>query len=129
MSTMSKPTLILINGGWHSPSCWQKYLVPAFESKGYKCVVPQMVYGNTDVPLPNIKLAIEQVAGLISTETSQGNDVVLINHSFGGSVGCSAVRGFSRNDPSRLTPGHSSGHVIGIAQICAFLGRKEFLAS
>jgi hypothetical protein len=52
-------------------------------------------------------------------ETTKGNDVIMVNHSFGGVVGCSAVKGFTAKDSSKL--GSAKGQVVGIIEICAFM--------
>jgi hypothetical protein len=57
-----------------------------------------------------------QIQDIISTETSAGRDVVMINHSFGGVVGCSAISGFTAAKPNKLT---GNGKVIGVIQMCA----------
>jgi hypothetical protein len=59
---------------------------------------------------------IAQVQDIISTEASAGRDVVMINHSFGGVVGCSAINGFTAANPNKLT---ENGKVIGVIQMCA----------
>ncbi|KAF2099550.1 alpha/beta-hydrolase [Rhizodiscina lignyota] len=119
----AKPTLILIHGAWHTPTCWNKYVVPQLEAQGYKCVAEQILFSNTVEPLPSIKHAIEQVQGLIEAEVSQGRDVVVINHSFGGSVGQSAVNGYTSKNLSKLKEGW--GKVIGICYVCAFMPPAE----
>ncbi|KAJ6084186.1 hypothetical protein N7486_010986 [Penicillium sp. IBT 16267x] len=112
------PSLIFLHGSWHSPECWSK-VIPAFEQQGYRCLAPQLDFCGTTQPVDSLASTIRQIQALITEETTLGNDVVLINHSFGGSVGCSSVKGYTQKDPSRLTP--KSGKVVGIIQICAFM--------
>ncbi|KAJ5371042.1 uncharacterized protein N7496_007134 [Penicillium cataractarum] len=111
-------SLIFNHGAWHSPECWSK-VIPAFKQRGYRCFAPQLDFCGTEQPVDSLASTIHQIQTLIAQETTLGNDVVLINHSFGGSVGCSSVKGFTQKDPSRLTP--NSGKVIGIIQLCAFM--------
>lgn len=92
-------------------------------AQGFRIVNELMAYNGTSNPITTVKIAIDQAAKLIEAEVSQGRDVILINHSFGGTVGCSASKGFTKKDPSKLKPG--SGHVIGIAQIAAFTPPAE----
>lgn len=115
----SRPSLILVHGAWHGPECWHEYLVPLLETQGFKCITPTLQYSNADTPLPSIKTDIDQVAELVLAEVSQGIDVVVVNHSLGGYVGCSAIRGFTKKDSSRLQDGF--GSVIGLVHIVAFL--------
>ncbi|KAF2096499.1 alpha/beta-hydrolase [Rhizodiscina lignyota] len=115
----SKPTLILVHGAWHGPDCWNLHVTPLLESRGYKTLVPTLPFCHTESPQSSIKPDIDLVANLIESEVSKGRDVLVVNHSLGGYVGCSAVKGFTRKDPSRLQDGW--GKVIGIIQIVSFL--------
>lgn len=114
-----RPTLIFVHGAWHTPEFW-KLVIPDLEADGHRCVHPQLIFCGTEHPIDSIKPAIEQVQSLISAEVSSGRDVILITHSFGGSVGSSAVKGLTRKDPSNLTSS-STGRVVGLIQIAAFL--------
>jgi pimeloyl-ACP methyl ester carboxylesterase len=111
-------SLIFLHGAWHSPECWSK-VIPAFKQQGYRCFAPQLDFCGTEQPVDSLESTIHQIQTLIAEETSLGNDVILINHSFGGFAGCTSVKGFTQKDPSRLTP--KSGKVIGIIQLCAFM--------
>jgi pimeloyl-ACP methyl ester carboxylesterase len=93
-------------------------VIPALQQHGYRCLAPQLDFCGTAEPVDSLASSINQVQRLIADETLQGNNVVLINHSFGGSVGCSSIKGFSEKDSSRLT--RDSGKVVGIIQLCAF---------
>jgi pimeloyl-ACP methyl ester carboxylesterase len=113
----STPTLLFVHGAWHSPACWSK-VTSQLQHQGYRCLAPQLEFCGTEEPVESLAGSISQVQDLIASETAQGNDVVLVNHSFGGCVGSSSVKGFTQKDSSRLSPG--SGKVVGIIQLCAF---------
>jgi pimeloyl-ACP methyl ester carboxylesterase len=119
---MKMPSLIFVHGAWHSPEYWSK-VIPAFKQQGYRCFAPQLDFCGTAQPVDSLASSVNQIQTLIAEETILGNDVVLINHSFGGSAGCTSVKGFTQKDPSRLTP--NSGKVIGIIQLCAFMPRSD----
>jgi pimeloyl-ACP methyl ester carboxylesterase len=56
----------------------------------------------------------------ISTETSEGRDVVVIAHSYGGMVANSAIKGFARpRGVAASTSTTSNGHVIGLILIAS----------
>lgn len=112
---MSKPTLLLLHGSWHSNQTWER-LIPLLEAKGYKCIWPQVSFYGTTEPVQSIAPCISQIQDILAQETGMGNNVVMVNHSFGGVVGCSAVNGFTSANPSRLG---GTGKVIGIVQMCA----------
>lgn len=115
----SLPTLVLLHGAWHTPSCWDT-VITTLTSKGYKCLAPELLYCNTEKPIESMLPVITQVQDLIAAETTQGNDVVLINHSFGGFAGSSAVKGYTKKDPSSLSH-EKSGHVLGLINVPAFM--------
>ncbi|CAI7677629.1 unnamed protein product [Penicillium pancosmium] len=113
----STPSLLFVHGAWHSPACWSK-VTSHLQHQGYRCLAPQLEFCGTEEPVESLAGSIRQVQELIASETAQGNNVVLVNHSFGGCVGSSSVKGFTQKDPSKLSPG--SGKVVGIIQLCAF---------
>ncbi|KAJ5604893.1 alpha/beta-hydrolase [Penicillium lagena] len=113
-----KPVLIFVHGGWHTPECWT-YIVSLLRPQGYECVTPQLDYSGTAKPVESIASSIEQIQKLLNVATMAGRDVVLVNHSFGGVVGCSAVKGFTQKNSSQLHAG--SGRVIGIIHLSAIM--------
>ncbi|KAJ5598911.1 hypothetical protein N7510_011861, partial [Penicillium lagena] len=106
----TKPTLIFVHEAWHTSECW---------AHGYECIAPQLDYSGTATPLESNASSIIQIQNLIIAATTSGQNMVLVNHSFGGVVGCSSVKGFTQKEPSRLRFG--SGEVIGLIQLAAFL--------
>ena len=119
ISIMTKPTLLFVHGAWHSPQCWEK-IIPKLEANGYKCIAPQCLHSGTSEPIDKLEPCIEQLQDILAAETSTGNDVILIGHSFGGVVSSSAVKGFTSQDPSKLKS-KDSGKVIGLALMTAMV--------
>lgn len=113
------PTIIFNHGAWHTPECWTA-VKTALQQQGHRCHAPALDFSNTPQPVESLASSINQIQDLIRSETNEGNDVVLVNHSFGGSVGCSAAKGFTQKNPSRLSP-TAKGKVVGIIQLCAFM--------
>ncbi|KAF5549121.1 hypothetical protein FMEXI_4463 [Fusarium mexicanum] len=82
-----------------------------------------------DDPMATFKDDVDAVRYAIRQETEKGRDVIVITHSYGGTVGNSAVKGFSRptgssasrqssmptSASSKRTP--DTGHVVGIIPI------------
>ena len=114
----SLPTLVLNHGSWHTPAYWDPVKV-ILESKGYKVVTPRLLFNDTPKPTPSMAPVIRHLQSIIATELDIGNKVVLVNHSFGGFAGVSAVKGFTRTNPSNLIS-EKSGHVVGLVQVTAF---------
>jgi pimeloyl-ACP methyl ester carboxylesterase len=116
---MGKSTFIFVHGAWHPAACWDK-VIAELEPQGYKCIAPQMLFCGTPEPIDKIQVCIDQLAEIIKAETSAGNDVVMVGHSFGGVSSSSAIKGFTAADASKLAS-NGSGKVIGIALMCAMI--------
>ena len=111
-----KPTLILIHGAWHRPSCFDP-IVANLRQQGFKCIAPDMLYAGHEPPVPSFAPDIARVQDLIAQETSSGTDVIIIGHSMGGICASSVVRGFSKHD----APAGARSHVLGLVVISAML--------
>ncbi|KAF2099283.1 alpha/beta-hydrolase [Rhizodiscina lignyota] len=127
MST--KPTIVFVHGSWHSPECWNK-VVSLLEAQQFKCVAPSLpsTEGSNTASFED---DLNAVRNAIVAETTQGRDVVVVTHSFGGIVGQSAIKGLTR--PKQDAPSSAndtSGHVIGLVNIATAFsqtGMKSFL--
>ncbi|KAH7324266.1 Alpha/Beta hydrolase protein [Stachybotrys elegans] len=109
---MAKPSLIFVPGAWHSPETWDK-LIAILQPRGFRCasVCLPSTAGDLSASFVNDVKAVQTA---IEAETKQGNNVVLVVHSYGGHVGNSAIKGFTRKPD---TAESSSGYVIGLAMI------------
>ncbi|KAM0426476.1 hypothetical protein ACHAPT_008167 [Fusarium lateritium] len=105
-----KPTLILVPGAWHLPECWHK-IVSAMEARDFKCVTVGLptASSNTEAKYADDVIAVREA---IQAETTQGRNVVVVVHSFGGSVGSSALKGFTSKPEDGV-----SGRAIGFFMI------------
>lgn len=127
---MTLPTLIFVHGGWHSPSFFDK-ITPPLEWRGYKCLTPQLLNSpapdDSALPPSSNEPDIQMVRKLILAETSAGNNVVLLGHSSGGVIACSAVKGFTseRNESRQQLQypevAKGAGSVLGLILISAFI--------
>ncbi|KIX95580.1 uncharacterized protein Z520_08700 [Fonsecaea multimorphosa CBS 102226] len=114
----SLPTLIFCHGAWHTSEYWDT-VMNDLQNKGYKCLAPALIYNGGEKPIQTMTPVVAALQEVVADETGLGNDVVLVNHSMGGMAGCSAVRGFTRKDPSKRKS-EKSGHVTGLIQITAW---------
>lgn len=117
-----KPTLVFVHGAWHQTNTWDK-VVPLLETQQYKCVCVPLPSTTSNHPTSLLD-DIEAVRRAITTETSQGRDVVLVVHSYGGLVGSSALKGLTRHDSTQDTtssssPKTSSGHALGFIMLAS----------
>ncbi|KAI0407965.1 alpha/beta-hydrolase [Xylaria palmicola] len=82
-ATQTKPTLMIVHGGWHVPESYEK-LVTALEAEGYEVHVPRLPSANQVRP-PNGDLESDTalVRGYVESLVRAGRDVVAILHSYG----------------------------------------------
>jgi pimeloyl-ACP methyl ester carboxylesterase len=115
------PTLVLVHGSWHQPNCYNpitRILKEKYVLKSLTVALPS----TTGNPSAGLKDDIDATQEAISSEVSQGNDVVIIAHSYGGLVGSSAIKGFESPPVSNHAVASDSttprkGHVIGLILI------------
>jgi pimeloyl-ACP methyl ester carboxylesterase len=116
-----KLTLVLVPGAWHNISTWDK-VASLIEEQQYNCVRVALP-STTSNPSTTFLEDIEAVRDAIVAETTQGRDVVVVVHSYGGAVGASAIKGLTR--PKQI--GSSSakgpfGHIIGLVMLASGFG-------
>src|SRR5258706_15807309 len=74
-STVTKPSIVFCHGLWADGSCFSKLIVP-LQAKGYECIAAQ--YG--------LNATAEDVALVRATIGRVSSPVILVGHSYGGSV-------------------------------------------
>jgi pimeloyl-ACP methyl ester carboxylesterase len=123
------PTLVFVPGSWHKPTCYDKIVTLLQDQYKLRCVSISLP-STANNPAATFKDDLDAARTAISTETSQGRDVVVIAHSYGGMVGNSAIKGFARKDVTSntntdidtdITPTSAStqGAVIGLILIAS----------
>ncbi|KAL9577247.1 MAG: hypothetical protein Q9212_006487, partial [Teloschistes hypoglaucus] len=86
-----KPTIILVPGGWQSPTIFS-LILPALERFGYS-VIPINLPSTTTVPaVSSFAPDVDAVRNAVTSCLAVGKDVVMIMHSYGGLVGCEALK-------------------------------------
>ncbi|OAR00008.1 hypothetical protein LLEC1_05021 [Akanthomyces lecanii] len=108
----AKPTLVFVPGAWHSAETWDKVIaeVTVKAYKGVAVTLPSTL-GN---PAATFGDDVKAVQKMIHQETELGNNVVLVIHSYGGQVGNSALKGFSRESEGRA---EAAANVIGLVMM------------
>jgi len=133
------PTLVFVPGAWHRPTCYSKIIKLLQERHKLKCVAITLP-STTGDPAATFKDDLDAAREAISRETSDGRDVIVVAHSYGGMVGNSAIKGFARPRAAAANKGSSSplrgastpagdtgdqsqtrtaGHVIGLILIAS----------
>jgi pimeloyl-ACP methyl ester carboxylesterase len=111
------PTLVFVPGAWHRPTCYNKIIELLQNKHQIKCISITLPSTKGD-PSATFKDDLDVAQSAIARETIQGRNVVIIAHSYGGIVGNSAVKGFTR--PHAHDSEHtSSGYVVGIVLIAS----------
>jgi pimeloyl-ACP methyl ester carboxylesterase len=92
-ATHAKPGIVFCHGLWADGSCFSKLIVP-LQAEGYQCIAAQ--YG--------LNSTAEDVAATKETIGQVSSPVILVGHSYGGSV---------------ITGAGTDDRVVGLVYICA----------
>src|ERR1700732_3270139 len=92
-STPTKPSIVFCHGLWADGSCFSKLMVP-LQAEGYECIAAQ--YG--------LNTTAEDVALIKATRGGVRSPVILVGHSYGGTV---------------ITGAGTDDRVAGLVYICA----------
>ncbi|KAL4884931.1 alpha/beta-hydrolase [Aspergillus karnatakaensis] len=117
----TSPTLLFIPGAWHKPTCYDKVISILKQKHSLHCISITLPTTTGD-PSATFKDDTDAAREAITKEVNQGRNVVVLAHSYGGMVGNSAIKGFTR--PSRdaetdTTARPESEYVIGLILIAS----------
>lgn len=122
-----KPTLVFVHGAWHTTSTWDK-IITSLEAKEFKCVRVALPTASSN-PSATFLDDLTAVRNAIIAETSQGHNVVVVAHSYGGAVGASAIKGLTlpKQDSSTTSSTSTSAnkppsYVIGFISMASGFG-------
>ena len=93
---MAAPSLIFIHGSWHRPNCYDRIIEPLRNKYNLKCIAIALP-STQDNPQATYKDDIDAARAAITSEVTQGRDVIIIAHSYGGMVGSSCIKGFTKS--------------------------------
>lgn len=93
MAVNTKPTILIIHGGWHTPESYNR-LTDALEVSGYEVHVPRLTSAN-EVRPPNTDLSTDTAFILSYAESliRAGRTILVIAHSYGGQVASNSLCG------------------------------------
>ena len=92
-STETKPSIVFCHGLWADGSCFSKLIIP-LQAEGYECLAAQYGLNTTAEDVALVKATMGRVSG----------PVILVGHSYGGSV---------------ITGAGTDDRVVGLVYICA----------
>lgn len=112
MALSTKPTLLLVHGGWGVPNTYLK-LTSALRAAGFEVHVPRHLSTNESRP-PNADLTsdTDAIRSYATSLVEAGRTVAVLMHSYGGQVGTNALHGLSAK--ARAARGQQGGisHLI-----------------
>ena len=116
-----QPKVVLVPGAWHSPRHYSD-LLDDLKQAGFGTVSER----NRSCDCTNPKYTTSTgdaaaIRGLILTQIDDGNEVVVVMHSYGGCPGAAAAQGLSIKE--RQAAGLPGG-VVGLIFICAFVANE-----
>src|SRR5260370_37585264 len=91
--TQSKPSIVFCHGLWADGSCFSKLIVP-LQAEGYECIAAQYGLNTTAEDVALVKATMGRVSG----------PVILVGHSYGGTV---------------ITGAGTDDRIVGLVYICA----------
>jgi pimeloyl-ACP methyl ester carboxylesterase len=92
-SSQTKPSIVFCHGLWADGSCFNKLIAP-LQAEGHECIAAQYGLNTTAEDVALVKATIGRVSG----------PVILVGHSYGGSV---------------ITGAGTDDRVVGLVYICA----------
>lgn len=120
---MAKPTIVLVPGAWHSPSHYE-LLLALLREAGFVTKSQRLPSVGSEEPSKQSAAADAAFVRqeLLQPELDQGNEVILMMHSYGGCPGAAAAKGLSKNE--RAAEGKKGG-IIGLVFMCAFVANEN----
>ncbi|KAH6654985.1 Alpha/beta hydrolase fold-1 [Truncatella angustata] len=117
----AKPVLVFLPGGWHTPEVFAPTST-LLEKEGY--TIQGVSFPTIGTELRNVQPQqswdedVQAVRDVLSKYSSEGRDIVLITHSYSGTVGSEACKGFARADRE----GHGlAGGVVKLVYLAGFI--------
>lgn len=120
-STTSRPTIVLIHGGWHTPPLYDKF-TSLLKIQGYEVHVPRLLSMNGARP-PNADLYSDTalIRTYVEALVEAGHNVVVLMHSYGGQVGSNALAGLGFEERQQR---NQAGGISRLVYITAFALNK-----
>ena len=114
---MALPRIVLVPGAWHGPSCMAT-VTSKLEAFGYQVHSRQLPAVGNPNPPKDLSEDIAAIRGLVEEAIGEGNEVVVVPHSWGGIVAGSALIGLGKEERQAED---KKGGVVRTAYIAAFI--------
>ncbi|KAI1352350.1 Alpha/beta hydrolase fold-1 [Xylaria sp. FL0043] len=119
-----RPAVVLVPGAWTAPIAYRK-LVSALQARFFKVHVPALPTNNgARPPDSSFEGDIQAVRQVVQQLVNDGNEVIVLMHSYGGVAGTSAIEGLILKDlQAKGLPG-GVVHLISVAAFMLGLGQN-----
>lgn len=114
---MAKPQIVVIPGAWHMPIYFEG-VRSILAAAGYTVHTAQLATVGDSHPVKGLSDDVAVVRSLVEGAIGEGNDVVVLAHSYGGKVAGSSLEGLSK--AQREAAGLPGG-VLRCGYMAAFL--------
>ncbi len=114
---MSKPTILLVGGAWHTAD-YLKPLATVLEAADYPTITLALPSVGASPSKLDFGDDVALVRSTASDLASEGKHIVAVLHSFGGIVGTEALQGLGR------TSKEGTGALMGLVYIATMLPKK-----
>lgn len=114
-----KPILIFVPGAGHTIETWDK-VSTLLAAQKFECIPITLPSATGDVTA-GLGDDVQAVRNAITAETTQGHDVVLVVHSYGGAVGQSAIKNLTIPKLG-CEKEEGKGYVIGMVMLASGFG-------
>ena len=117
-NSAARPAVVLVPGAWHPPSVY-KSIATKLRAASYETIVPKLPSCDSKFPGDaTCQKDADEVRKVIRLLFDEGNDVIVVAHSYGGIPAAGAAHGLSKM--SRTRDGKKFG-VIGLVYVTAFV--------
>ncbi|KAI8316398.1 hypothetical protein K4K61_007302 [Colletotrichum sp. SAR11_59] len=113
-----KPSVLIVPGAWQLPSAFQPFATELASADFNTSIVALPTVGGTTTPLASLSDDVAAVRTELDKLVSDGKEVVIYSHSYGGVVASNAVEGY---DVATRTAAGSTGGVVSIVYASAFM--------
>ncbi|CAD6443057.1 db0d3a80-74b1-41e9-887d-dba9a0fba3bb [Sclerotinia trifoliorum] len=102
-SILKKPEFVLVPGAWHGPECF-KPTADILKAKGYKVHGINLKSVGASPPLDDFQPDVEIIRNKVDSLLATSTPVIMVYHSYGGTVGSEALANYLNTLPTSTNP-------------------------
>lgn len=122
-SSSGRPTILLVTGAWHVPEHY-RLVSDGLRSQGFRVSVPRLP-SNTNTKetaqLADLDDDIAFIHGHAKQLLAEGQDLLVLMHSYGGVVGSYALSNMPTRATSTGNQGSGAGRLLGLLYMTSFI--------